>query len=123
MNLHDTNSSFPSGHVTTGSSFIAFFLAFNNVDFIAGMFGEKTPKRLALVHVMKYAWLALALVLGIMLSISRISAGAHFASDCMYAFVFTWLPTVVIYYWVFNIPKLERRAQERLEQAATKSTK
>ncbi|HME52452.1 MAG TPA: phosphatase PAP2 family protein [Candidatus Lokiarchaeia archaeon] len=118
LNLHETNSSFPSGHVTSGSSFIAFFFAFNNVDFIAGMVGEKTSKRMAAIRVVKYSWLAVAVVLGILLSISRISAGAHFASDCMYAFVFTWLPATILYYWVFNIPRLERQALEKAKVIA-----
>jgi len=111
--LQLTNSSFPSGHTTAGSSFFAFFLAFSNVDFVEGIFGEKTPQRQVLYRVIKYTWLVLAIGLGVLLSITRIISGAHFTSDCMYAFVFTWLPATVLYYWVFNIPRLERRAMEK----------
>jgi lipid A 4'-phosphatase len=116
----DTNSSFPSGHVTVGAIFIVLFFAFNNVDFIARIFGEKTRAKVAIINTIKYSGLVAALVIGIMFSIGRISAGAHFASDCMYAFVFTWLPAAVLYYWVFNIPRLERIAMDRMQKAATK---
>ncbi len=120
---HDDNSSFPSGHVTVGAIFIVIFFAFNNVDFIARIFGEKTRAKVAIINTIKYSGLVAAIVLGIMFSISRISAGAHFASDCMYAFFFTWLPTAVLYYWVFNIPRLEQRALDRMQQTATNSLK
>jgi lipid A 4'-phosphatase len=115
--LHDTNSSFPSGHVTVGAIFIVIFFVFNNVEFMTRIFGEKTRAKSIIINLFKYGGLASSIVLGILLAISRISAGAHFASDCLYSFVFTWLPTVVLYYWVFNIPKLEARALARMNQA------
>ncbi|MBN2153995.1 MAG: phosphatase PAP2 family protein [Candidatus Lokiarchaeota archaeon] len=116
---HDDNSSFPSGHVTAGSIFIVIYFVFNNVEFIARIFGEKTRAKVAAVNLIKYAGLVAAVVLGILLAITRISAGGHFASDCMYSFVFTWLPTAVLYYWVFRIPRLEQRALDRMQDAAT----
>jgi membrane-associated PAP2 superfamily phosphatase len=118
--LNDTNSSFPSGHVTVGAIFIVIFLAFNNVDFIARIFGEKTRAKVAIINLIKYSGLVAAIVLGIIFSISRISAGRHFASDCMYAFFFTWLPAAVLYYWVFDIPRLEQRELDRMQQVAMK---
>jgi lipid A 4'-phosphatase len=114
------NSSFPSGHVTVGAIFIVVFFAFNNVDFIARIFGEKTRTKVAAINTIKYAGLFAAIVFGMLFAVSRISAGAHFASDCMYSFVFTWLPTAVLYYWGFNIPRLEQRELDRMQQAATK---
>ncbi len=117
---HNENSSFPSGHVTVGAIFIVIFLAFNNVDFIAHIFGEKTRAKVTAIKVIKYSGLVAAIVLGILFSISRISAGRHFASDCMYGIFFTWLPAAVLYYWVFNIPRLERRELDRMEHVATK---
>ncbi|MEX2684477.1 MAG: phosphatase PAP2 family protein [Candidatus Sigynarchaeota archaeon] len=118
-----TNSSFPSGHVTVGAMFIVIFLAFNNVDFIARIFGEKTRTKIVIINAIKYAGLVAAIVLSIIFSISRISAGRHFASDCMYAVFFTWLPAVVLYYWVFKIPRLEQRALDRMKTVATNQPK
>lgn len=114
--LTNTNSSFPSGHVTVGSSFIALFFIFNNVDIWMEIFGGETKGKRAIFNIFKYGGLALSIFLGLMFAISRISAGAHFASDCMYSFVFTWGPTAILYYWVFNIPKKERRAMEKMQE-------
>nr|MDO8085245.1 phosphatase PAP2 family protein [Candidatus Sigynarchaeum springense] len=118
-----TNSSFPCGHVTVGAIFIVLFLAFNNVDFIARIFGEKTRTKVIIINTIKYAGLVAAIVLSILFSISRISAGRHFASDCMYAVFFTWLPAAVLYYWVFNIPRLEKRALDRMQQVTAVPSK
>nr|MDO8118586.1 phosphatase PAP2 family protein [Candidatus Sigynarchaeota archaeon] len=108
------NSSFPCGHALSGTIFIVIFFVFNNVDFIAEMLGGKTKARVALINAFKYGGLMAAIVVGFLLSIARISQGAHFASDCMYSFVFTWLPAAVLYYWVFQIPKKERRVMDKL---------
>ncbi len=116
----DDNSSFPSGHVTAGAALIVIYLAFNNADFIARVFGEKTGAKVAIINLIKYAGLVASIVLGILLAITRISAGGHFASDCLYSFVFTWLPAAVLYYWVFRIPRLEQRVLDRMQQSATK---
>ena len=43
--LKISDSSFPSGHVVTGSIFIVIFLAFNNTTFIAAMFGARPSER------------------------------------------------------------------------------
>nr|MDO8112131.1 phosphatase PAP2 family protein [Candidatus Sigynarchaeota archaeon] len=115
--LQYTNSSFPSGHVTVGAIFIVIFFVFNNVDFIAELMGGKTKGKVILINALKYGGLIASIFLGIMLAIARISAGGHFASDCMYAVVFSWLPAAVFYYWIFNIPKLERRALEKMRQS------
>ncbi|MFX0102861.1 MAG: phosphatase PAP2 family protein [Candidatus Hodarchaeota archaeon] len=116
--LSNTNSSFPSGHVATGGYIIAFFFMFNNVDFLMEVAGGKSKGKKILFNSLKYGFLLLSIVLGIMLAISRISAGAHFASDSMYSYVFTWGPTAFMYYLVFNIPKKERKAFEKMKAAA-----
>jgi membrane-associated PAP2 superfamily phosphatase len=120
---HSDNSSFPSGHVTVGAIFIVIFFAFNNVEFITRVLGGRTRAKVVAINIIKYTGLATSVVFGTMFAISRISAGAHFASDCMYSFVFTWLPTAVLYYWVFKIPKKEHQFLERLELLATASSK
>jgi membrane-associated PAP2 superfamily phosphatase len=106
------DSSFPSGHVVTGSIFIVIYLVFNNTTFIAAMIGGVTKRKVIVLKTVKYGGLVAAVFLGSMLTIARISAGAHFASDCMYSFVFTWFPSAILYYWVFNIPKLEQKAMK-----------
>ncbi len=117
--LRNDNSSFPSGHVTSGAIFIAIFLVFNNVDFIAEMLGGKTKTKVTLINVFKYGGLVTAIITGLLLSVARISQGGHFASDCMYAFVFTWLPAAALYYCVFQIPTKEKREMDKLIASRT----
>ncbi|NMC07622.1 MAG: phosphatase PAP2 family protein [Candidatus Lokiarchaeota archaeon] len=119
----DDNSSFPSGHVTVGAIFIVIFFAFNNVEFISRILGERTRGKIIVINMIKYAGLVVSIILGLLLALSRISSGAHFASDCMYSFVFTWLPTAVLYYWIFKIPDKEKQYLERLDSAAATSSK
>lgn len=106
----DTNSSFPSGHVTAGAIVIVLFFVFKNVDFIASVLNAKTRGAVNAIKVVKYGGLLGSIALSILFSVSRIAAGAHFASDCMYSVIFVWGATAAVYYWVFNIPKLERAA-------------
>ncbi|MHA1793737.1 MAG: phosphatase PAP2 family protein [Promethearchaeota archaeon] len=112
--LRSTNSSFPSGHVTEGAMFIVIFFVFNNIGFLMEVFGGKSKRKALILNIVKWSGLASSIFIGFMLAISRIAAGAHFASDTLYSFVFTWGPTAILYYFVFNIPKLERKTLEKM---------
>ena len=111
--LRGTNSSFASGHVSIGAIFIVIFFMFNNVDLIAKVINKTSTAAINSIKAVKYGGLISSIVFSFMLSVGRISAGAHFASDCMYAVIFVWTATAAIYYWVFRIPRLERRVLEK----------
>ena len=109
-----TGKSFPSGHPTSGLIFITLFFIFNNEKFISRIFGEPNERKTLIIRLVKYSGLGLSIFLGVMLGIARVVQGAHFASDVLYSFVFTWLPTAVVYYLMYNIPKLERKAMKKM---------
>ncbi|MHA1680993.1 MAG: phosphatase PAP2 family protein [Promethearchaeota archaeon] len=115
--LQETNSSFPSGHVTVGAIFIVIYFIFNNVKFISKIFGEENKKKTVVINTIKYGGLGLSIFLSIMLAGARITAGAHFASDCLYSVVFTWVPAAFVYYVMFRFPKLESKAMEKMVAA------
>ncbi|MHA1700179.1 MAG: phosphatase PAP2 family protein, partial [Promethearchaeota archaeon] len=112
--LQNTNSSFPSGHVTVGAMYIVLFFVFNNPEYLADVYGGKMHNKLLLFNLLKWSSFILSAFLSLMLSISRIAAGAHFASDTIYSVVFTWVPAAILYYFVFRIPRLEKKALEKM---------
>lgn len=80
-NQCETNCSFVSGHSSTGFYFCAVALIF---------FGRK--KKLVF-------WAGI--VLGTVIGLIRIIAGAHFASDIYFSFVAVYLSALLLHYWMF----------------------
>lgn len=113
----ETGESFPAGHPTAGLVIITVFYIFRHPGFLArlvtgdseGMGSLKWNKAFKLFAIFKFTGLAGSTFLGIMFGIGRIVQGAHFASDVMYSFVFTWVPTALLYHFVFRLPVVESR--------------
>lgn len=84
-------ASFPSGHVSAGFALTILFY----VNYLRRR---------------KLAWLLWwgAMILGGLLTITRVTQGGHFASDALWAFGITQIVNSICCFFVFNIPKLER---------------
>ncbi len=81
--------SFPSGHASIAFEFLVFYFIWRR-------------RRL-------WAFTALAggLGLGLMMSVARMAAGAHFLSDVLWSGGITFMVSWVLYYFVFRIPEHE----------------
>lgn len=81
--------SFPSGHASIAFEFLVFYFIWRR-------------RRL-------WAFTALAsgLGLGLMMSVARMAAGAHFLSDVLWSGGITYMVSWVLYYFVFRIPEHE----------------
>ena len=83
-----SNGSFPAGHPSVG-----FFLVF--LYFLY----RKRNKKAA------YAGLALSLIYGIILGLTRMIQGGHFASDVLWCWGFVYLSALILYYcFRYDIP-------------------
>jgi len=79
--------SFPSGHSSIGFYFISLFYIF-----------KKNKKKIA-------NWcFAAGVGYGVMMSLARIVQGAHFFSDCLWAFGMVWLTCELAYRWILKAP-------------------
>ncbi len=81
-NQCETNCSFVSGHSSTGFYFCAVALIFS---------GRK--KKLVFWG---------GILLGTVIGLIRIIAGAHFASDVYFSFVAVYLSALLLHYWMFR---------------------
>jgi membrane-associated PAP2 superfamily phosphatase len=95
--------SFPSGHVSIIAAYIVIFYIFMNID----TWVKHTQKPAIIFQILKWTGFLFALIGGIMTGIARICAGAHHASDVLWAFGMVWIINAVIFYWVMRIPKHE----------------
>jgi membrane-associated phospholipid phosphatase len=103
--------SFPSGHVAIAVAVFVFFQIFSHPEVWGALFGrgEKT------VRWLKWGFFILTFVLGGLMGVSRVVQGAHHGSDVLWAFGMTILPSVLLYWLVFNIPKHEERALKSVQ--------
>ncbi|MHA1341110.1 MAG: phosphatase PAP2 family protein [Promethearchaeota archaeon] len=101
--------SFPSGHVSATTSYIALFFVFLNPQIIAYIFAKGRPsaKLIKLCETIKWMAFGMATAGSVIMAFSRISVGAHFLSDTFYSFVFVYFITEILYY-ALKIPKHER---------------
>ncbi len=81
--------SFPSGHASIAFEFLVFYFIWR----------RRRPWVLAA--------LAGGLGLGLMMSVARMAAGAHFLSDVLWSGGITFIVSWVLYYFVFRIPEHE----------------
>jgi lipid A 4'-phosphatase len=86
---------FPSGHSATGFYFAAFYF----------LFRRRTAA-------LRLAALATGAVLGVLIGIARMAAGAHYATDVLWSAVVTLATAFIFYYFVLRIPACEDRAGE-----------
>jgi membrane-associated PAP2 superfamily phosphatase len=81
--------SFPSGHASVGFCYVVFWFIW-----------RRRPGRAF--------WAMLgAVALGSVLGIARLTAGAHFLSDILWAFYIPFFTSLVLYHFVLRIPQYE----------------
>lgn len=97
------NSSFPSGHAASAFSFVVFWFIWRG----------RHP-RLAV------SALAGTLILGWMMSFSRIAVGAHFLSDVLWSGYLCYFSCFILYYFVLRLPGRQRRCDLAAAKATTK---
>ncbi|MFW8601681.1 phosphatase PAP2 family protein [Desulfobacterota bacterium M19] len=81
--------SFPSGHASIAFEFLVFYFIWRRCRLRA------------------FTALAGGLGLGLMMSVARMAAGAHFLSDVLWSGGITFIVSWVLYYFVFRIPEHE----------------
>ena len=88
--------SFPSGHASVGFSYVVFWFIWR----------RRRPLR---------AFWALigAVILGSLFGMARLTIGAHFFSDILWAFYIPFFTSLVLYYFVLRIPQYEDAADTR----------
>ncbi len=86
--------SFPCGHCSVGFILIALWYWWRRRRPKLGLF-----------------CLLFTLVIGGLLGIARVSAGAHYPSDVLWAFLFCWLTCWILYYPAFTLYRIPNRAQ------------
>ena len=83
--------SFPSGHSSIGFYLISLFYIF-----------KKNKKRVA-------NWcFAAGVAYGMMMSVGRIVQGAHFFSDCIWAFGMVWITCELANRWILQTPATKK---------------
>jgi membrane-associated phospholipid phosphatase len=97
--------SFPSGHVSIIASFIVLFYIFMQPELWAMWTGK--PK--AIFQTIKWGSLLFTFIGGILTGIGRIVAGAHHASDVLWAFGMVFIINALLYYFICRIPRFEQR--------------
>ena len=102
--------SFPSGHTSAAAMFSLLYYIFRNKKIWKIMTPDK-PKVNSFIFVVTriFKWLGFAMgtVGSVLMGLSRIIAGKHFASDTIYAIAFVWTISWVFYRHVFRIPQKE----------------
>lgn len=88
------NSSFPSGHAASAFCYLVFWFIWRGSH----------PRLAGLA-------LGGTLVLGTMMSFSRVAAGAHFLSDVIWSAYLCYLSSFVLYYFVLRIPLKQAKEQ------------
>jgi membrane-associated phospholipid phosphatase len=106
-NLIDKGVSFPSGHVSIIVAYIVLFYIFMNPDIWVKKLAGNSEKIRKIVQTIKWGALIFTILIGILTGIGRIVAGAHHASDVLWAFGIVWIFTGLMYY-IFQIPKWEQ---------------
>ena len=107
--------SFPSGHVSVTTSYLALFFAFKHPEFIAHYMGDYKTWKLKFAKGMKWLGLTIYIVGSVLMAISRIVVGAHFTSDTFWTMTFQFFLTVFIYYVIFRMPKYEQKLVDQYQ--------
>ncbi len=104
--------SFPSGHTSAAAMFSLLFYVFRNKEIWSNMTPNK-PKLNKSIYVASRIFKWFGFIMGtfgtVLMALSRIIAGRHFASDTMYSIAFVWTISWVFYRHVFRIPQSERK--------------
>ncbi|MBN2156449.1 MAG: phosphatase PAP2 family protein [Candidatus Lokiarchaeota archaeon] len=102
--------SFPSGHTSATAMFSLIFFVFRNNDIWKQMV-PNNPKLNTSIYIITRIFKWLGFVIGtigsVIMGLSRVVAGKHFASDVLWAIAFVWTVSWVFYEYVFRIPKKE----------------
>lgn len=109
------NSSFPAGHPVTAICSIALFFALNHPEVFVLLFKQPTKRKMNFIKTLKYMALAFSIIVGSLMAIGRAIQGGHWFSDSMWAFAFIYLIAIVLYYYIFNIPKWEKDLCEKIK--------
>ncbi len=116
--------SFPSGHVSMLAIFIIIYFIFKHPEFWGKLFGETRYERtVQITTILKWTGVFLSVVFGILTSIGRIMVGAHYASDCLWAFGITYIFAWMCYHWLFRIPAFEQKQLQKLSVGAEAKVK
>jgi lipid A 4'-phosphatase len=97
--------SFPSGHVSVIAAYIILFYIFMHPDLWANF----TGKSIKIFQVIKWGSLLWTFVGGVLTGFGRIIAGAHFASDVLWAFGMILISNAVLYYFVMKMPYFDSK--------------
>ena len=100
--------SFPSGHVSIVVAYMVLYYIFRNEELWAAKLGKYPRQARPTIRLIKWGSLVFVMLIGLLTGIGRIVAGAHHASDVLWAFGVVWLWTLLLYY-AFRIPNLERK--------------
>ncbi|MHA1112296.1 MAG: phosphatase PAP2 family protein [Promethearchaeota archaeon] len=102
--------SFPSGHTSAAAMFSLLYFIFRNKNIWKNMSPNK-PKMNSFIYVASIIFKWFGFVMGtagsVLMGLSRIVAGKHFASDVLWAIAFVWTISWVFYRYVFRIPQKE----------------
>jgi membrane-associated PAP2 superfamily phosphatase len=102
--------SFPSGHTSATAMFSLLFFIFRNKAIWKNMTPNK-PQLNNTIYIFSVVFKWFGLIVGtvgtILMGLSRVVAGKHFASDTMWAMAIVWTISWVFYRFVFRIPQKE----------------
>jgi membrane-associated phospholipid phosphatase len=102
--------SFPSGHTSVTAMFSLLYYVFRNREIWKQMTPNKS-KMSSFIYIATriFKWLGFAIgtVGSVIMGLSRIIAGKHFASDTMYSIAIVWTISWIFYRYVFRIPQKE----------------
>jgi membrane-associated phospholipid phosphatase len=102
--------SFPSGHTSAAAMFSLLFYIFRNQHIWKNMTPDK-PKLNKIIYISAIVFKWFGLLMGtvgtILMGLSRIVAGKHFASDTIWAMAIVWTISWLFYKFIFQIPKNE----------------
>ncbi|MHA1611655.1 MAG: phosphatase PAP2 family protein [Promethearchaeota archaeon] len=113
--LIDVGKSFPSGHVSLLAIFIIWYFIFMNPKLWANLVTiGKEKTKIRIFSAFKWSGLIISIVLGFLTGIGRIVVGAHHASDVLWAFGMVYIVNVILYHWIFRMPKYEQKMMNQL---------
>jgi len=104
--------SFPSGHTSAAAMFSLLFFIFRNAQIWKNMTPDK-PKLNKTIYISSLMFKWFGFLMGtagtVLMGLSRIVAGKHFASDTMWALAIVWTISWIFYRYVFRIPQNESK--------------
>jgi lipid A 4'-phosphatase len=104
--------SFPSGHTSATAMFSLLFFVFRNKNIWKNMTPNK-PQSNRTIYIFSVVFKWFGFVVGtagtVLMGMSRIVAGKHFASDTIWALAIVWTISWTFYRFVFRIPQKESR--------------